>query len=218
MDRMSLVLGNKNYSSWSLRPWIAMRQAQVPFDEIQIPLRQEDSRRRVLEFSPSGKVPCLVHGTLNVWESIAICEYVAEHYPDKHLWPEDSTKRAVARAVSAEMHAGFQNLRQNMPLNCRARFPGRGRASGVQEDIDRITAIWRECRQRYGTGGSLLFGGFSIADAMFAPVVLRFRTYGVDLDPVSSQYSDAVLDLSATKEWLAAAEKEPWTIAVYEMV
>jgi glutathione S-transferase len=216
MDGLKLVIGNKNYSSWSLRPWVLMRNAGIPFEEIQIPLRHEDSRSRVLQYSPSGKVPCLLDGALTVWDSIAICEYVAEKFPDRKLWPEDRTKRAVARSVSAEMHSGFPNLRQHMPLNCRASYPGKGRAQGVQEDIDRITALWRECRERHGAGGDFLFGRFSIADAMFTPVAFRFQTYGVELDPVSRRYADAVLAVPAAQEWLEAARKEPWTIALYE--
>jgi glutathione S-transferase len=216
MNELKLVIGNKNYSSWSMRPWLVLRHWDIPFQEVQIPLRQNDSKARVLQISPSGKVPCLVDGDLCVWESIAICEHLAERHPDLRLWPEDRTRRAVARAVSAEMHAGFQNLRTNMFLNCRARFPGKGRAPGVQEDIDRTQALWRDCRRRHGQGGDFLFGRFSIADAMFAPVVLRFQTYEVQVDPVSRDYADTILGLAAVQDWLEAARQEPWTIADYE--
>jgi glutathione S-transferase len=216
MNGLVLVIGNKNYSSWSMRPWLLMRERNIGFDEIQIPLRQADSPERKQRYSPAGKVPVLLDGERRIWESIAIVEYLAEKFPEARLWPQEEGARAVARAVSAEMHAGFERLRSQMFFNCRARFPGKGRGPGVQADVDRILALWRDCREHYGRGGNFLFGEFSIADAMFAPVVLRFQTYEVERDRVCREYADAVLALAPVQDWLEAAGKEPWTIAEFE--
>lgn len=212
MTNLTLIIGNKNYSSWSLRPWLAMQQAGIEFAEIRIPLSTPETRQNLLQYSPSGKVPVLIHNGLTVWESIAICEYVAELFPDKNLFPEDREKRAIARSVSAEMHAGFVKLRQNMPMDCRARYPGKGMNPGVQEDCDRIANIWRECRQKYGSNGDFLFGNFTIADAMYAPVVSRFITYDVQLDPISKAYAEAIWSLPAMQKWVEAAIAEPEVI------
>lgn len=207
MTHLTLVIGNKNYSSWSLRPWLALKYAEVEFEEIRIPLDLPTTHDAILYYSPSGRVPVLRDNSLTIWESLAICEYIAERYAP-HLWPQDMAARAVARAVSAEMHAGFVKLRQNMPMNCRARLPGTGKTPGVQADIDRITTIWRECRQTYGQRGDFLFGQFSIADAMFAPVIFRFVTYDVALDNLSQEYVEAMRSLPAMQEWLGAANVE----------
>jgi glutathione S-transferase len=212
----TLVIGNKNYSSWSLRPWLLMRQAGLPFREIRIPLYTPESKAQIREYSPSGRVPCLLDGGLAVWDSLAICEYVAERHPELQLWPAAGAARAVARSVSAEMHAGFQHLRSNMGMNCRGRFPGLGRTVEVAGEIERIQRLWADCRARFGGTQPLLFGPFSIADAMFAPVVLRFRTYQVQLNPVCREYADAVLGLPALQEWLAAALAETEVIAAFE--
>jgi len=150
----------------------------------------------------------LQHGTLKIWDSLAICEHLAEQFPERLLWPQDSAARAIARAVSAEMHSGFQQLREHLPMNCRARFSNPGFSSEVQSDIDRITTLWQTCRQQYGAGGNFLFGHFTIADAMFAPVVSRFVTYGVSLDVVSQAYVETIWALPSMKQWLAAAEME----------
>jgi glutathione S-transferase len=216
MNLLTLVIGNKNYSSWSLRPWLAMKQFGLSFDEIRIPLYTSDAPAQIRQYSPSGKVPVLLHGTQTVWDSLAICEYLAEEFSTLHWWPEDKTARAIARSISAEMHSGFQNLRENMPMNCRARLPGKGMTPEVQKDIDRITAIWQECRHKFGMNGNFLFGQFTIADAMFAPVVLRFVTYGVELDAVANAYAEAILALPALQDWLKEAEAEPEAIAAYE--
>jgi len=216
MESLTLVIGNKNYSSWSLRPWLLLKQFGIAFDEARIPLFQADSAQALREASPSGRVPVLRDANLVVWDSLAICEYLAEKFPHLPLWPAASDARAVARAVSAEMHAGFSALRENMSMNCRKHLPGRGRAPGVQDDIDRITAIWRDCRKRYGAGGDMLFGKFSIADAMFAPVTFRFVTYGVDTDPVSAAYIKAVQALTPMQDWLAAARVETEVISQSE--
>lgn len=217
MTKPTLVIGNKNYSSWSLRPWLAMKQLSLDFDEVRIALYTPESPEKIRSFSPSGKVPILVHGTLKVWDSLAICEYLAEQFPTLHWWPKDRTARAIARSISAEMHSSFQHLRHSMPTNCRARLPGKGMTSEVQVDIDRITAIWRECRQRSGNGGSLLFGEFTIADAMFAPVVTRFITYDVQLDSISRAYAEKILALPAMQEWMKAAEAEIETIPGFNL-
>ena len=213
---LTLVIGNKNYSSWSLRPWLVLKQAGIPFTEINIPLYVDDWRERVLKYSPSGKVPTLQHGAINVWDSLAICEYLAEHFPEKQLWPADVTARASARAVSAEMHSGFQALRQNMFMNIRRRMPNRGHTPEVAADIERITAIWKDCRRCYAASGPFLFGRFSIADAMYAPVALRFQTYAVSVDGAAGEYMRSLLALPAMQEWIAAAHAEKESIPHYE--
>lgn len=216
MNKPVLVIGNKNYSSWSLRPWLLMRQARIDFDEIRISLGAPDRREQILRYSPSGRVPVLIDGAITVWDSLAIGEYLAERHPQSQLWPADIEARAVARAVSAEMHSGFATLRENMTLNCRKLLPGKGRAPGVAEDIARITALWTDCRRRFGQGGEFLFGHFSIADAMYAPVALRFRTYAVELDPVSAAYAQTLLELPAVQDWVAQAGAETEVLAAFE--
>ena len=217
MADLTIYLGNKNYSSWSLRPWLALKQAGLAFDEVVIPLYRPDSKAAILRVSPSGKVPALRHGELTVWDSLAICEYLAELLPDAALWPSDPQARAVARAVSAEMHAGFAALRRELPMNIRSSFPGRPLTPEVQGDINRIMAIWRDCRTRFGEGnGDFLFGPFTIADAMYAPVVTRFRTYRIDLEREAEAYCAAVTALPAMQEWAVAAGNEPMIVEEYE--
>ena len=193
-----------------------MRHLEVDFSEVQIALYLPESSQHIRRYSPAGKVPVLLDDSLTVWDSLAMLEYLAESLPDLHWLPADKAARAIARAICAEMHSGFEALRHNMPMNCRARLPGKGMTSAVQADIDRITAIWRDCRQRFGTEGSLLFGEFTIADAMFAPVALRFVTYAVPLDNVSQQYVEAILALPAIQEWLRAAEAEAEKLPAFE--
>jgi glutathione S-transferase len=212
----TLVIGNKNYSSWSLRPWLLMRHAGLPFRELRIPLYGPESKAQIREHSPSGKVPCLLDGDLAVWDSLAICEYLAERHTGLELWPSAPAARAVARSVSAEMHAGFQHLRANMSMNCRGVFPGRGRTVEVAGEIERIQRLWADCRARFGAPEPFLFGRFCIADAMYAPVVLRFRTYQVQLSPPGRDYADAILALPALEEWVAAARAETEVIAAFE--
>jgi glutathione S-transferase len=212
MPDIKIYLGNKNYSSWSLRPWLALKQTGVEFDEELIPLSEATTRSTILRYSPSGRVPALIHNGLTVWDSLAICEYLAESFPAAQLWPADAAARAVARAVSAEMHSGFAALRNHLPMNMRSSFPNRGVTPEVQADINRITAIWRDCRKRFGEGGPFLFGGFTNADAMYAPVVSRFRTYRVELEDEAQAYADAVWALPALQEWLTAAKNEPMII------
>lgn len=212
-----LVIGNKNYSSWSLRPWLVLKQAGIRFDEIRISLYNEESRARIMRYSPSGKVPALIDGDITVWESLAICEYLAEKFPDKEFWPIGPTARAVARAVATEMHAGFYALRNHMCLNCRQHLPGKGRTPEVLKDIARITALWNDCRNQFGDGGDFLFGRFGIADAMYAPVVLRFVTYDVELDPVSTVYVKTITSLPAIQQWVAEARAETEIIPQFEL-
>ena len=212
MAEFKLIIGNKNYSSWSLRGWLAARQAGVGVEEVLVNLGDADFRQQLRQHSPAAKVPVLIHGDLTVWDSLAIIEYLAEIRPDSGLWPKDRSARAHARAISAEMHSGFGAVRNFMPMNLRKSLPGKGRGEGVDEDIRRITGIWRECRERHGAGGAFLFGPWSAADAMFAPVVTRFRTYGVELDPLIQAYADAVLNSAWFREWEADALTEPWII------
>ncbi|MBD2626901.1 glutathione S-transferase family protein [Trichormus variabilis] len=216
MTQLTLVIGNKNYSSWSLRPWLVMKHFNLPFQEIRVPLYTSDSLSQLQQYSPSGKVPVLLHDNETVWDSLAICEYLAETFPHLHCWPEDKSARILARSISAEMHSGFQTLRQNMSMNCRNKYPGKGLVSGVQQDIDRITDIWQECRQKFSVSGDFLFGNFTIADAMFAPVALRFVTYDVQIDPVSRDYVEAILSLPAIQEWITAAKSETEVISKFE--
>lgn len=208
--RLQLVVANKNYSSWSMRPWVLLREAGIPFEEISLRFSDEGRVPGVERYSPSGRVPVLLVDDEPVWESLAICETVAELFPD--LWPRDAGARRRARSVCAEMHAGFRSLRGAMPMNIRASHPGKGMNPAVQADIDRVVEIWQDCRAysdaETKARGSLLFGAFGVADAMFAPVVSRFVTYAVALPPVAQAYADAVLGLSAVREWMDAARRE----------
>jgi glutathione S-transferase len=206
-DRI-LVIGNKNYSSWSLRGWLLLRQAGIPFREIRIPLKQPGTREAVLKYSPSAKMPAVIEDGLTIWESLSICEWAAERFPEKNLWPRDPAARAVARSVAAEMHGGFVALRQLLPMDIRSRYPGHTWPAEAQADIDRVQEIWAGCRGRHGAGGPFLFGRFGIADAMYAPVATRFRSFGVKLSPVSEAYVQAIFDLPAMREWVDAAAKE----------
>jgi glutathione S-transferase len=217
MADFTIYIGNKNYSSWSLRAWLMLKAAGVPFQEVLIPLWQPDSKQKVLRHSPSGKVPALVQGDVTVWESLAIGEYLAEQVPAAGLWPNDSAARAAARAASAEMHAGFLPLRRHLPMNMRASVPGREIPPEVRLDIDRIAAIWRDCRRRFGAGGPHLFGRFTIADAMFAPVASRFRTYHVALEGEAQSYADALFSHPPLQEWESAARSEPMVVAQFEV-
>ncbi|MGH6609285.1 MAG: glutathione S-transferase family protein [Burkholderiaceae bacterium] len=210
---MQLVIGNKNYSSWSLRPWLAMKQAGVQFSEVNVVLNKPDTKEKILRYSPSGKVPCLIDGELTIPDSLAICEYINERHADGRLWPRDVAARAHARSVVAEMHSGFAALRSQMPMDIRSRSSDKGAAAQRREDvaadIERIQTIWSEC---LADGGPMLFGGFSIADAFYAPVVTRFVTYGVKLSPLLAAYSEGVLSLPAMQQWISAAKAETETI------
>ena len=214
MPELTLVIGNRNYSSWSLRPWLAMKHASIPFREVRIPLYQPESKAQLLQYSPAGKVPILVDGPVTVWESLAILEYLADRFPDRGLWPADASARARARAISAEMHAGFGELRKHMSMNLRRSLPGRGCTPEVEADIRRITHMWLESLERHG--GPFLFGAFCAADAMYAPVAGRFVTYGVALPDRCRQYVDALMALPAMREWYAAARAEPEVLPQFE--
>jgi len=205
---MLLVIGNKNYSSWSLRPWLAMKVLGVPFEEKRIPLYGPASKAELLKYNPAGKVPCLVDGAVTVWDSLAILEYLAERHAQ--LWPADAAERARARSISAEMHSGFAHLRQHMSMNIRKRLPGKGRTPEVLAEIARVVEIWSPAR------GPFLFGDFGAADAMYAPVVLRFRTYEVELPPACRAYADRVLALPALQEWMREAERETEVLPQFE--
>lgn len=217
MPKCVLVVGDKNYSSWSLRGWLPLKQTGIDFEEIVVPLMSPETRSTILAHSPSGKVPLLKYGEDTVWDSLAIAEYLAEHFPDAGLWPADPAARAVARSVTAEMHAGFMALRRALPMNLRAHFPGHPHAADVDADIARVQALWRDCRSRFGAGGPFLFGRFTVADAFYAPVVGRFRSYDVPLDPVCQAYADAVWQAPAMQEWVAAALAETHIIPEYEV-
>jgi glutathione S-transferase len=206
---MTLVIGSKNFSSWSMRPWLALKQCEVPFDEVVVPLYHPDTDERIRPHSPSGFVPVLKDGPLTVWDSMAICEYIAERFPEAGLWPSEVEARAVARSVSAEMHSGFAEMRRCLNMNCKAVFPGFKVPDEAARDVARVKAIWGNCRRRYGSGGDFLFGAFSIADAMYAPVVSRFQTYDVKLEGAAADYAAAVRGLADLREWVAAAQLEP---------
>lgn len=207
---MQLVIGNKNFSSWSLRPWLGLKVAGIEFEETLLPLYEPDARSQRLAFSPTGKVPLLIDGDLRVWDSLAIAEYVAEKFPNRGLWPSDVAARAMARSICAEMHAGFSAVRNALGMDIRARLQVEITPE-VQAEIGRIVALWIECRSRFGAGGPFLFGQFSWADAFYAPVVTRFVTYSIPLPPVAQAYADTILTLPALQEWTAAAQIETWS-------
>ncbi|NCF25710.1 MAG: glutathione S-transferase [Gammaproteobacteria bacterium] len=206
--RPKLIIGNKNYSSWSLRAWFLLREADIDFDEHRIALDTDDTAREIAEFSPAGRVPVLLLDDVTVWDTLAIAETVAERWPDRKLWPADVAARAHARSISAEMHSGFEELRSRMPMNCRAMGRRVALPDELTNDIDRIINIWSDCHRRYGDNGSWLFGDFSIADAMYAPVVLRLRTYGINLPESAAHYPQRVLQSEAMQAWLLACETE----------
>ncbi|MBX9864450.1 MAG: glutathione S-transferase family protein [Hyphomicrobium sp.] len=208
-----LVIGNKNTSSWSLRPWLAMKEAAIPFEEVRINLRAPDMKDQILAHSKAGKVPVLETGDIAIWDSLAILEFLAEQYPDKALWPSQTEARALARSVSAEMHSGFQALREHCPMKLLAREPKDELIDPVQVNIRRIVEIWSECRKRFGGSGPFLFSHFTIADAMYAPVASRFRTYVPDLAPfgddgTAAAYIDAIFALPGMAEWSEGARQE----------
>jgi glutathione S-transferase len=216
--RPVLLIGNKNYSSWSLRPWLLLRQSGIAFDEQRMLLDTPAFARDIGRWSPNLRVPALRHGDLTIWDSLAICEYVSETFLDHAGWPDHAGARAIARAVSAEMHSGFQALRGSLPMNCRRRSSGFVVNPEAQRDIARICAIWHDCRARFGGGGSFLFGRFSIADAMYAPVALRCVSYGVALDEASRAYVDTLLGLASLQEWLRDAAAETETLAATDNI
>ena len=207
---MKLIIGNKNYSSWSLRPWLVLKHSGIPFDEQQVMLSGEGWREKLRKVSPSGRVPVLIDSGVTIPESLAIIEYLNDKYPAKGVWPSDRIKRAQARAIAAEMHGGFSALRNLAPMNLRASHPGRVDADAVADDLRRIERIWGELTD--DSGGPYLFGKFTAADAMFAPVATRIRTYALPVAEVAGEYVEAIYALPAFQEWLAAALKEPWIV------
>jgi len=217
---LKLVIGNKNYSSWSMRPWLALRANNIPFEEILIPLYTDNpaDKDRILRFTGSGKVPCLIDGDVTVWDSLSIIEYVAERFPEVRLWPEDRAARAHARSISAEMHSGFLPLRAECGMNLHRPIRSVALSADARANVDRIDQIWCECRARHGQAGPFLFGAFGAADAMFAPVVHRFRTYAVDIGPVAKAYMETMLALPAFEEWTRAGLAETLVIEKFETV
>ena len=212
-NRYTLVIGNKNLSSWSLRPWLALKHCGIPFAEERIRLRQPDSKAEILRHTPAGKVPALKVNDLVVWDSLAILEYLADRHPEHRLWPQGEEARAAARSISAEMHAGFATLRNDMPMDLLSLLPSPPISAALEADVRRIAAIWKATRARFGESGPFLFGAFSNADAMYAPVATRFRTYGVDLarfgdDGSGTAYAAAILALPAMAEWTRGAAAE----------
>jgi glutathione S-transferase len=217
MAKLHLVIGNKNYSSWSMRPWMALTMAQIPFEETVIPLYEGKSRKHILDHSGAGKVPVLHHGKVTIWESLAILEYLAEIFPGRKLWPQGRAARAAARSAAAEMHSGFAALRNACPMNLHRPRKAIALSDDVKADIARIEVLWRDCRRNHGKKGRFLFGAFGNADAMFAPVVTRFDIYDIKLSPEARAYMDAVLATPAFQTWKQAALQETWTIASSEI-
>jgi glutathione S-transferase len=214
---LHLLIGNKNYSSWSFRPWLAMKVAGIAFDETVISLDAADFKTRVMALGSPGRVPVLSDGDVRVWESLAILEYLAEKFPAAGLWPEQPAARAHARAIAAEMHAGFVSLRSQLAMNVARPVKFRPLDAGTARDVTRIDAIWTGCRNKYGASGPFLFGTFSAADAMFAPAVWRFHTYAVEVSATAQDYMGAVMALPAWNEWRDAARRETWVLAEDEV-
>lgn len=217
-SKLTLVIANKCHSSWSMRPWLLLTHFKIPFEEVLIPFGptfdDPQWKAKVAPYNPAGKVPALVDGEIRAWESIAIMEHVADAFPDLAIWPRDQAARTLARSIASEMHSGFSALRSACPCNLGQRHPPRDRGPAVAADVARITQIWNDARLRFGkaTGNPFLFGDFCAADAMFAPVATRFRTYSIEIDPASRAYVDAIYDLPAFQSWREAALKETWIV------
>ncbi len=214
----TLFIGNKAYSSWSMRPWLVMRHFGLPFEEVVIPLDQPTTQTDILRHSPNGRVPALATDGLAVWESLAIIEHLADRHPEHAIWPADPAARAIARAVSSEMHAGFAALRRACPMNIRRPVRAIDPGAEARADVDRIEALWAAARHDHGAGGPFLFGAFSAADAMFAPVVNRLHTYDLARKPASRPYMEAVMALPAWRDWAEGAAAEPWFLDKYESI
>ena len=206
---LTLVIGSKNYSSWSLRPWLALTHNNIPFTEIVVPIAAPETAAQIRKYSPAGKVPVLLDGDATVWESIAILAHLGERFPDAKLWPQVHAARAHARAISCEMHSGFSALRRDCPMNLKRKKKG-ALTPEAEADVQRVTELWRDARQRFGAGGDFLFGAFSAADCMYAPVATRIVSYEIEVDPVSSAYADAIYRLPAFQEWQKAGRAETW--------
>ncbi len=213
MDALTLVIGNKNYSSWSMRPWVLLTELGIGFEEVKLHFHTDEWKARIGRWSPSGLVPVLWRGDQAVWDTLAIMETLHEWYPDRGVWPRDATARAFARSACAEMHSGFRDLRTNMPMNVRASLAGKGCTPAVRADIERIERLWGEARRRFGAGGDFLFGAFSAADAMYAPVVMRFATYAVDLGSEAARYCESMRATPAVRAWVQGALEEKEVVA-----
>jgi glutathione S-transferase len=214
---LKLVIGNKNYSSWSMRPWLALRANDIAFDEVFIPLYTGDAdKQRILDFTHSGKVPALIDGDITIWDSLAIIEYVAERFPQARIWPDDRARRAHARSISAEMHSGFAALRNECGMNLHRPVRAVALSADARADVARVEQIWIDCRERYGKFGPFLFGAFGGADAMFAPVVHRFRSFAIAVAPEAQAYMDTMMALQAFQQWTSAALAETLIIDKFE--
>lgn len=213
---MTLVIGNKNYSSWSLRPWLFLKYHGIAFDEVRIPLYRDDSKSKILAYSAAGKVPILVDGPVKVWDSLAILEYLAERFPETGGWPREAVDRACARSLAAEMHSGFTALRHHCGMNCRRESAVKELPDAVYADVDRIVQIWQQCRRQQADSGPWLFGKFGVVDAMFAPVALRFQSYQLASHDEAQAYVQTVLSDPAIKEWMAAGRQETEVIEAFE--
>jgi len=212
-----LVIANKNYSSWSLRPWILMKVAGIEFEEIKIALYSTEGKKQLCQYTDAGKVPVLIDNDMTIWDSLAIAEYLAENHPEKALWPLANDSRAIARATTAEMHSSFHALRNALPMNCRRLTQYNDISTELQQDIDRICIIWKECKQNYGEQGDFLFGEFSIVDAFYAPIVIRLNGYNINVGEVERQYMDKILALPALQEWIQEAKKDKTVVENYEI-
>lgn len=214
---LTLVIGNKNYSSWSMRPWMMLKAAGIPFEEVVIPLYTGDAdKQRILSYSPAGKVPILIDGAISVWDSLAIIEYLAEHFPDKAIWPREPASRARARSISAEMHSGFMPLRNECSMNIHRKPVKKQLSADALANVARINEIWTQCRDSHASAGPFLFGAFTGADAMYAPVIHRFATYGVELGGVAGDYMRTMQAFAPFCEWTEAALRERWMIERFE--
>lgn len=213
---MKIVIGNKNYSSWSMRPWLALQHAGAQFEEILVPLDAADTAANIAKHSRAGRLPILLDGDLTIWDSLAICEYLAEKFPAAKLWPEDAKARATARSICAEMHSGFVALRTDCTMKIRARYPARPLRDEVKADLARLSEIWSQTRERFGQGGPYLFGGFSNADAFFGPVAARVKTYALPVEGVAAAYVDALWASPPVRAWVAGAERETLIVPRYE--
>jgi glutathione S-transferase len=214
---LTLVIGNKNYSSWSMRPWMMLKAAGIPFEEVVIPLYTGDAdKQRILNYSPAGKVPILIDGEISVWDSLAIIEYLAERFPDKAIWPREAASRALARSISAEMHSGFMPLRNECSMNIHRKPVKKQLSADALANVTRISEIWTQCRDSHASAGPFLFGAFTGADAMYAPVIHRFATYGVELTGAAADYMQTMQASAPFCEWTEAALRETWMIERFE--
>jgi len=215
---LKLVIANKAYSSWSFRPWILLRHFEIAFEEVTIPMRQAETRSEMLCYAPTGKCPSLHDGDIAIWDSLAIVEYIAETFPHLAIWPKEKAARAHARSLSAEMHSGFTGLRSHLPTVFRRAVQKRELTPEAEADVARLEAAWAEARSRFGAGGGFLFGAFSAADAMFAPVVERLRAYDVPVSDKTRHYMETMMALPAWGDWAAGAHAEPWHIEAYDLI